>query len=97
MNVKIISEDTFGKEFFPKLILKLKERDLVKNVTIRKSLTLSALCNHKLYKKLRTIDNSCDKIIIIQDADGPQNKLDRYKRIKNHIPDDDNTHRNNPE
>lgn len=88
MNVKIISEDTYGKVFFPRLILNLKERGFVKNIAVVKAETLPALCNYKLDRILKAIDNSCDKIIIIQDADGPHNKVDRYKRIKNHIPDD---------
>ena len=88
MNVKIISEDTYGKEFFKKLIFKLNEIELVENIIVQKPETLPALCNYKLDRILKAIDTSCDKIIIIQDADGPQNKVDRYKRIKNHVPDD---------
>ena len=87
MKIKLIVEDSWGVPFFPIVIERLKKANLVnKNLIIQKPKHLPADCNGKLDEILKMVDNTCDLIIIVLDADGPQNYKTRYERAKGHIP-----------
>lgn len=87
MKIKLIVEDRYGGDFFKNVIIQLKENGLVdKNIIIPKPKHLSALCNTKLEPILRAVNNTCDRIIIILDADSPQNREERYAKTQCHIP-----------
>ncbi len=87
MKIKLIVEDSWGVPFFPIVIERLKTANLVnKNLIIQKPKHLPADCNGKLDEILKMVDNTCDLIIIVLDADGPQNYINRYERAKGHIP-----------
>ncbi|HLB72303.1 MAG: hypothetical protein OIN88_03835 [Candidatus Methanoperedens sp.] len=86
MNIKIISEDDYGGEFLKNVIVQLKNKKLVGNITVRSSKPMRPLCNFQLDRILKIFDNTCDKIIIVLDSDSPQNL--EYKRINinRHVP-----------
>ena len=87
MKIKLIVEDSWGVPFFPIVIERLKAANLVnKNLIIQKPKHAPADCNGKLDEILKTVDNRCDRIIIVLDADGPQNYMTRYERAQSHIP-----------
>jgi len=87
MIIKLIVEDSWGIQFFPKVIDRLKVENLVnKNLIIQKPKHLPADCNGKLDVILKEADNKCDRIIIVLDADGPQNYKTRCERAQSHIP-----------
>jgi hypothetical protein len=87
MKIKLIVEDFYGVDFLKNVIERLKDANLVnKNLIIPKPKHLSALCNSKLDEILIMTDNTCDKIIIVLDADGPQNYKDRCERAQSHVP-----------
>jgi hypothetical protein len=88
MNIKIISEDDYGGEFLKNVILQLKNKRLIGNITIKGSKPMRPLCNLKLDRILKSYDTSCDKIIIMLDSDGPQNLENRRVNIKRHVPED---------
>ncbi|CAG0983357.1 hypothetical protein METP2_02117 [Methanosarcinales archaeon] len=88
MNIKIISEDDYGGAFLKNVIEQLKNKNIVGNVTVKATKPMRPLCNLKLDRILKAFDNSCDKIIIILDSDGPENHESRYANIKRHVPDD---------
>jgi hypothetical protein len=87
MNIKIISEDDYGGLFLKNVIMQLKNKNLVGNISVKGSKPMRPLCNLKLDRILKSFDNSCDKIIIILDSDGPQNLEKRQANIKCHVPD----------
>ncbi|MFZ3383929.1 MAG: hypothetical protein WA144_08390 [Candidatus Methanoperedens sp.] len=86
MNIKIISEDDYGGVFLKNVIVLLKNKNLIGNVTVKATKPMRPLCNLKLDRILKAFDNSCDKIIIILDSDGPQNYESRYINIERHVP-----------
>ncbi|MCZ7402953.1 MAG: hypothetical protein O8C61_12090 [Candidatus Methanoperedens sp.] len=87
MKITLIVEDSWGVPFFPIVIERLKAVNLVnKNLIISKPKHLPADCNGKLDEILKMVDNKFDRIIIILDADGPQNYKTRYERAQSHIP-----------
>ena len=87
MKIKLIVEDSWGVLFFPIVIERLKRADLVnRNIIIQKPKHVPADCNGKLDEILKMVDNTCDRIIIVLDADGPQNYSTRYERAQTHIP-----------
>lgn len=88
MNIKIISEDDYGGAFLKKVIVRLKDKKMVGNVIVKASKPMRPLCNFQLDRILKAFDNSCDKIIIILDADGPQNYDSRYANVERHVPND---------
>ena len=88
MNIKIISEDYYGGAFLENVIVRLKNKKMVGNITVKASKPMLPLCNSKLDRILMAFDTSCDKIIIILDADSPQNYESRYTNVKRHVPDD---------
>ncbi|VVB52171.1 Uncharacterised protein [uncultured archaeon] len=76
MKIKLIVEDSWGVPFFPIVIERLKTANLVnKNLIIQKPKHLPADCNGKLDEILKMVDNTCDLIIIVLDADGPRNYI----------------------
>lgn len=88
MNIKIISEDDYGGAFLKNVIVRLKDKKLVGNVTMKGSKPMRPLCNFQLDRILKSFDTSCDKIIIVLDSDGPENIENRRVNIERHIPDD---------
>lgn len=87
MKIKLIVEDFYGVEFLKNVIERLKETNLVnKNLLIPKPKHIPADCNGKLDEILTMFDNTCDKIIIVLDADGPQNYTDKYEKAQSHVP-----------
>ncbi len=88
MNIKIISEDDYGGLFLKNVIMQLKNKNLVGNISVKGSKPMRPLCNFKLDRILKSFDGSCDKIIIMLDSDGPQNLEKRRANIKRHVPDD---------
>jgi len=87
MKITLIVEDSWGVPFFPIVIERLKAANLVnKNLIISKPKHLPADCNGKLDEILKMVDNKFDRIIIVLDADGPQNYRTRYERAQSHIP-----------
>ncbi len=88
MNIKIISEDDYGGAFLKNVIALLKAKKIVGNVTVKATKPMRPLCNFQLDRILKAFDTSCNKIIIILDADGPQNFESRYANVKRHVPDD---------
>ncbi len=88
MNIKIISEDDYGGAFLKNVILQLKNKKLVGNVSVKGSKPMRPLCNFKLDRILKSFDGSCDKIIIMLDSDGPENLESRRINIMRHVPDD---------
>ena len=88
MNIKIISEDDYGGAFLKNVILRLKNKKMVGNVAVIATKRVPPLCNTKLDRILKTFDIFCDKIIIMLDADGPQNYDARYANIERHVPND---------
>jgi hypothetical protein len=86
MKIKLIVEDFYGVDFLKNVIERLKAVNLVnKNLIIPKPKHIPADCNIKLDEILKMVDNTCDKIIIILDADGPQNYTDKYEKARSHI------------
>ncbi len=80
MKIKLIVEDFYGVEFLKNVIERLKGTNLVnKNLIIPKPKHIPADCNGKLDEILTMFDNTCDKIIIVLDADDPRNYKDRYE------------------
>lgn len=88
MNIKIISEDDYGGAFLKNVILQLKNKKLVGNISVKGSKPMRPLCNFKLDRILKSFDGSCDKIIIMLDSDGPENLESRRVNIMRHVPDD---------
>ncbi|MCX9080753.1 MAG: hypothetical protein OIN83_00995 [Candidatus Methanoperedens sp.] len=88
MNIKIISEDDYGGAFLKNVIIQLKNKKMVGNITVKASKPMRPLCNFQLDRILKAFDTSCDKIIIILDSDDPQNHETRYENVKRHVPDD---------
>ena len=88
MNIKIISEDDYGGAFLKNVIVRLKDKKMVGNIIIKASKPMRPLCNIKLDRILKAFDTSCDKIIIILDADGPNNYESRYANVERHVPND---------
>ncbi len=88
MNIKIISEDDYGGAFLKNVILHLKNKQLVGNVSVKGSKPMRPLCNFKLDRILKSFDGSCDKIIIMLDSDGPENLESRRVNVMRHVPDD---------
>lgn len=87
MKIKLIVEDFYGVEFLKNVIERLKGTNLVnKNLIIPKPKHIPADCNGKLDEILTMFDNTCDKIIIVLDADDPRNYKDRYERAQSHVP-----------
>ncbi|NJD53118.1 MAG: hypothetical protein FIB07_09660 [Candidatus Methanoperedens sp.] len=86
MNIKIISEDDYGGAFLKNVIVLLKNKNLVGNVTVKTTKPMRPLCNLKLDRILKAFDNSCDKIIIILDSDEPKNYDYRYANVERHVP-----------
>ncbi len=88
MNIKIISEDDYGGAFLKNVILHLKNKKLVGDISIKSSKPMRPLCNFKLDRILKSFDGSCDKIIIMLDSDGPENLESRRINVLRHVPDD---------
>ena len=87
MKIKLIVEDFYGVEFLKNVIDRLKETNLLnKNLQIPKPKHIPADCNGKLDEILTMFDNTCDKIIIIFDADDTRNYKNRYERAQSHVP-----------
>lgn len=86
MNIKIISEDDYGGAFLKNVIVLLKNKNIVGNVTVKATKPMRPLCNFQLDRILKAFDNSCDKIIIILDSDGPQNYESKYANVERHVP-----------
>lgn len=73
--------------FFKNVIQRLKEVNLVnKNLIIPKPKHKPADCNSRLNEILTMFDKNSDRIIIVLDADGPQNYKFRYERANSHVP-----------
>ncbi|MCZ7384531.1 MAG: hypothetical protein O8C63_07260 [Candidatus Methanoperedens sp.] len=87
MKIKLIVEDFYGVDFLKNVIERLKDANLVnKNLLIPKPKHIPADCNGKLDEILTMFDNTCDKIIIVFDADDPRNYKNRYERAQSHVP-----------
>ncbi len=88
MNIKIISEDDYGGAFLKNVILQLKNKKLVGNISVKGSKPMRPLCNFKLDRILKSFDGSCDKIILVLDSDGTENLESRRENIMRHVPDE---------
>ncbi len=86
MNIKIISEDDYGGAFLKNVIAQLKDKKLVGKITVKGSKPMRPLCNIKLDRILRALDNTCDKILVILDSDEPQNREFRRTNVERHVP-----------
>ncbi len=53
MNIKIISEDDYGGAFLKNVILHLKNKKLIGNISVKGSKPMRPLCNFKLDRILR--------------------------------------------
>ncbi len=92
MKIKMIVEDHYGGEFLKRVINRLKIDGMVsRNLSVPKPKHLPALCNSKLTRILKKFDNTCDKILVFLDSDGPQNLNDRYAKTECHIPNNMST------
>lgn len=86
VSCKIFSEETYGKEFFKKLIKRLKSEDIVDGNLDADSSRLPGKCYSKSERVIKVATLSFDKVAIIADAEGPQNSDDVLNQIYIHIP-----------
>ncbi len=87
MNLKIFTEDIRARAFFDILNGRLKNMNIVcRSYGIDTShLPGASPCNSKQTRAINAASTNYDKILIIVDADGPEN-LDRKKAtVENHI------------
>ncbi len=94
--VVLIVEDKYGGEFFKRLINKLNNSNLLNYKIVfskirgqRNPIHNPYLCNKKMEKIIKTVDNftKTNKIIIILDGDKNQGKYEEnLNKAKRHIP-----------
>ncbi len=85
--ILILTEDTYGIDFFRKLINRLKSQRFIKINYSFKYRRYPGVCNSKLCRILKSIGNNLVKIIIVADADG-MNKNHVKSMIEKHIPNE---------
>ncbi len=99
LEVILIVEDTYGGEFFKRVLQELNETNLLPYKVKLKKLSgrrnpihAPYLCNPKLKKIITATDMAnADRIILIYDGDGPSNYSQRFNQVKSHIPAKTNT------
>ncbi len=84
--ILILTEDTYGKDFFRRLINRLKSQSLIKNYTFE-YIRYPGRCNPKLCRILKLKGINSFKIIIVADADG-MNKNYIRSMLEKHVPDE---------
>lgn len=90
--IVIITEDTYGGEFFKRLLNRLRNEGLadirLKKLSGRRNpIHAPYLCNPKLGKILRASELSKpDFILLVYDGDGPSNYKFRRGDVEKHIP-----------
>jgi len=88
VSYSIFSDDSYGKPFYQELISRLKKEGIIKRDTIVYPLRLPGKCYHKSERAIKAANQSSDKICIIADAEGPQNRTATLKEIDKHIPEE---------
>ncbi|HDZ35625.1 MAG TPA: hypothetical protein ENH81_01755 [Thermococcus sp.] len=90
--IVIITEDTYGGEFFKRLLGRLNREGLadvrLKRVKGRKNPTHAPfLCNPKLNKTIKAAELARpDFILLVYDGDGPSSYASRKRDVEKHIP-----------
>ncbi len=90
--IVIITEDTYGGEFFKRLLNRLRSEGLadigLKRLSGRRNpIHAPYLCNPKLGKILHASELSRpDFILLVYDGDGPSNYKSRRRDVEKHIP-----------
>ncbi|NJE09910.1 hypothetical protein [Thermococcus sp. MAR1] len=90
--IVIITEDTYGGEFFKRLLGRLNHEGLantkLKKLSGRKNpIHAPYLCNPKLTKIIKAAESAFPEfILIVYDGDGPANYGSRKRDIAKHIP-----------
>ncbi len=67
MNIAILTEDTYGVNFFQNLIARLKKLETIRNDV---GVNIKRYNIYKLTNLLRVVNQSYDKSIVIVDCDG---------------------------
>ena len=85
----MFTEDSQGVSFFKILIQKLKSINLIDNSLKIHIDTIpgNSPCYSKQTRIFSALSNF-DKIIIVFDSDGLENRQDKMQKMKNHIPDE---------
>lgn len=91
MDIKIFTEDTRGPKFFSDLHKILKSKNIIDNSTKIdvEPIPGSTPCNSKQTRVLNAASDY-NRIIIIFDADGPENMNQRMEKMNSHISRDVN-------
>jgi len=90
--IVIITEDTYGGEFFKRLLNRLRNEGLadirLKKLSGRKNpIHAPYLCNPKLGKIIRASELSRPEfILLVYDGDGPSTYAKRKRDVEKHIP-----------
>jgi len=87
VSCKIFSEDAHGREFFKRLVEKLKRQGVISsNISVNVN-RLPGICYTKTKRVLKAASDF-DRIIILVDADNPANKNTIFQKVSKHIPQD---------
>lgn len=74
-NFRLFTEDKHGKDFFKKLVHKLKEKGIISREIDCEYGSRFRLCNVKMSQRaIKEAASSFDRVIIHVDADGPKRK-----------------------
>lgn len=82
---KILSEDFYGKEFFKKLVERLKEENIISKTTQINTDRFHGKCYEKSGRVIKTGVMDFDNVIVVADADNPKNKSKANEEIEKHI------------
>ncbi len=87
MKLKIFAEDIRANIFFDDLNLRLKDMNIVdRSYGIDTShLPGATPCNYKQTRVIKAASTNYDKILIIVDADGPENLENKKATVEKHI------------
>jgi hypothetical protein len=94
--IVLIVEDTYGGEFFKRVLKRLNESRMLRHKVRLKRLSgrknpihVPYLCNPKMDRMILAASTSSpDMIIVTYDGDGPSNYHKRLNEVKSHIPKD---------
>lgn len=82
MNVKILTEDTYGKKFFDGIIKRLKEKDMISNEVKAFFERIQGVCSSKMTIQINAAIKDFDKIIVVVDGDGNPEKKEKEVKEK---------------
>ncbi len=86
MKIQILCEDSYARDFFSKLINRLKEESKVsQNLTVKTD-RIAGVCNSKTKRQVAAASASSERIIIIVDADG-RLMQDIEIEVLDHVPE----------